>query len=233
MKSKNYFVFKQQNGTIDIYLYDDITADYRSWWTGDVVKSETSSKAVKELLEANPNATQINLHINSNGGDVKEGMGIYSLIKRHPAQKTAYIDGFAASIASVIAMSCDKVVMSSLALMFLHHASMCVYGNANELRKAAEDIEVIDGSSCKAYQNHAGDKLSDEKLKELLDGETWLNAEQCLELGLCDEVEEKTANTAKTVAEQMFRSYRQQIVSAAEQEQKNVIQQMAEKFSKN
>lgn len=189
--AKPMWLIKQQasNNSLDIYLYDDIQGDGEDWWTGEKIESETSANHVKQVLEQAQNVSQINLYINSYGGSVKEGLGIYNQLKRQTCcQKTAYIDGFACSIASVIAMACDKVVMGTNALMMIHHASMSVYGNAEELRKAANDVEVIDQASCSSYLTKAGDKLNEETLKQLLDNQTWLNAKQCLEYGLADEI---------------------------------------------
>lgn len=230
MNNKNSFAFKQSADTLDIYLYDDIKSDSKNFWTDEIVVSDTSSKSIAKILEENSEVSAINVHINSNGGDVKEGMGIYSQLSRHKAHKTAYVDGFAASIASVIAMACDKIVMSAVSLMFLHHASMCVFGNPEELRRAAEDLDVIDNASNAAYKEHAGDKLPDEKLEELLDNSTWLSAEQCLELGLCDEVESKNTDDRKTVAQQLYNNYQQHKLEQMQTKQKTVIQQMAQTF---
>lgn len=200
MNKPMWVINQQANKSLDIYLYDDIKGDSYSWWTDEVVKSETSSKHVKQVLEEAGEVEQINLYINSYGGSVKEGLGIYNQLKRKSCQKTAYIDGFACSIASVIAMACDKVIMGTNSLMMIHHASMGAYGNAEELRKAANDVEVIDKASCSSYLQKAGDKLTEQKLTELLDNQTWLNAEQCLMHGLADKVagaEDKTIEEAK------------------------------------
>lgn len=200
--SKTNFLIKQMADTnsLDLYIYDDVEGDSVNWWTDEVIESETSATYIKTQLESAKDAKQINVYINSYGGSVKEGLGIYNLLKRCSAYKTAYIDGFACSIASVIPMSCDKVIMGTNTLMMIHHASMGVYGNAEELRKAANDVEVIDSASCSSYLAKAGDKLTEETLKTLLDGQTWLNAEQCLQYGLCDEItgkEDKTITEAK------------------------------------
>lgn len=188
--SKQLFLIEQKSdtNTLEIYLYDNIDGDKRDWWTGEVIESMTSSKYIQKVLEQNRTAQNINVYINSNGGSVKEGLGIYNQLKRHPAQKNIYIDGFACSIASVIAMAGDKVIMGNNALMMIHHASVAAWGNAEELRKAANDLEVIDKASCSSYLSKAGDKLTEEKLTELLDNQTWLNAQQCLEYGLIDEI---------------------------------------------
>ena len=173
--------------------------------SGEIIESETSANYIKTQLEAAKDITQINVYINSYGGEVKEGLGIYNLLKRNAAQKTVYIDGFACSVASVIAMAGDKVVMGTNTLMMIHHAAMGCYGNAEELRKSANDVEVIDSASCSSYLAKAGDKLTAETLKQLLDGQTWLNAEQCLQYGLCDEITGKE-DTTIAAAKQRFKT---------------------------
>jgi len=196
------WVIKQaaEPDTMEIYLYDNIEGDSMNWWNGEVTESQTSANYIKSQLEAAGDVKNINLFINSYGGSVKEGLAIYNQLKRHPAYITAYIDGFACSIASVIPMAADKVVMGTNTLMMIHHASMAAFGNAEELRKAANDVEVIDQASCSSYLDKAGDKLSQEKLTELLDNQTWLSAEQCLQYGLADEIaglEDKKITEAK------------------------------------
>ncbi|MBU3153497.1 head maturation protease, ClpP-related [Clostridium estertheticum] len=172
-------------------------------WMGEVIESETSANYIKRQLENAGDVKNINIYINSYGGEVKEGLGIFNLLKRNSAYKTAYIDGFACSIASVIPMACDKIVMGCNALMMVHHASMGCFGNVEELRKSANDLEVIDSASCSSYLAKAGDKLTQEKLTTLLDGQTWLNATQCLEYGLCDEIAGQE-DTTITEAKQRF-----------------------------
>jgi len=199
---KTNFLIKQiaETDSLDLYIYDDVEGDSRNWWTDEVTESQTSAKYIQSQLETAKGVKNINIYINSYGGNVKEGLGIYNQLKRHTAYKTAYIDGFACSIASVIPMSCDKIIMGTNTLMMVHHAAMGAYGNAEELRRAANDVEVIDSASCSSYLVKAGGKLTEETLKELLDGQTWLNAEQCLQYGLADEItgkEDKTITEAK------------------------------------
>lgn len=199
---KTNFVIKQAAvpGSMDLYIYDDVQGDSTDWWTGEVTESDTSAKHIKGVLENAGEIQTINVYINSYGGSVIEGLAIYNQLKRHPAQKTVYVDGFACSIASVIAMAGDKVVMGPNTLMMIHHAAMGVFGNAAELRKGAIDVETIDSASCSSYLAKAGDKLTQEKLTQLLDGQTWLNATQCVEYGLADEIagiEDKTIIDAK------------------------------------
>lgn len=182
-----------EENTIELYIYGDVEGNYYDWWEG-YVKSETSAKSFRDELAKYPNATQINLFINSYGGSVFEGTAIYSQLMRHPAKKTAYIDGFACSIASVIAMSCDEVIMPQNTMMMIHNMWMGVYGNAAELRKAADDLDTINSAGRQAYLSKAGDKLDEAKLTEMMDAETWLTAEQCIEFGLADRYAEEDAD---------------------------------------
>lgn len=180
--------------TLDVYIYGDVQGDGYDYLSGQVIESETSAQHFRETLAEYEDAKQINIYINSYGGSVFEGTAIYSQLKRHPAQKTAYIDGFACSIASVIAMAADKVVMPKNAMMMIHNAWMVAIGNPAELRKAADDLEQINKGNRQAYLMKAGDKLTEEKLVELLDAARWLTAEECIELGLADEYAEQDAD---------------------------------------
>lgn len=211
--SKPIYLIKQatEPNTVDLYIYDDVEGDSQDWWTGETIPSDTSANSIKQQLDAAGNVQQINVFINSYGGEVKEGLGIYNLLKRNPAQKTVYIDGFACSIASVIAMAGDKIIMGPNTLMMIHHAAMGVFGNSDDLRKAANDIDVIDSASCSSYLTKAGDKLNQETLTQLLDAQTWLNAEQCLQYGLADEIAGKEDPTIIAAQQRFKQSIKEQI----------------------
>ena len=184
-------------GTLELYIYGDVESDSYDWWSGEVIQSETSANALRDALAEYPDAKEIAIYINSYGGSVFEGTAIYNQLKRHSAHKTVYVDGFACSIASVIAMAGDTIIMPRNSLMMIHNMSMGVYGNAAELRKAAENLDTINEAGMAAYLDKAGDKLNPEKLKEMYDAETWLTAEQCMALGLADQYAEKDADMSK------------------------------------
>lgn len=184
---------------LKLYIYGDVEGDYYDWWSGGIVESETSANKFKRVLEENPDVNEIEVYINSYGGSVFEGTAIYNQLKRHPAKKTVYIDGFACSIASVIAMAGDEIVMPKNTLMMIHNAWTFACGNAAELRKAADDLDIINAAGRQAYLEKAKDKLSEKELIKMMDAETWLNAEECIKHGLADrlaenEVSEDVAN---------------------------------------
>ena len=199
---KNMWEIKQQGdlNILDLYIYGDVEGDGYDWWTDEVIRSETSAKTFREELGKYPSVSQINLYINSYGGSVFEGTAIYNQLKRHPAHKTAYIDGFACSIASVIAMAADEVVMPKNALMMIHNMWMVAMGNAAELRKAADDLDTVNAAGRQAYLTKAGDKLDESKLIQMMDAETWLTAEQCIAYGLADRYAESDADMSQAAS---------------------------------
>lgn len=178
---------------VDMYIYGDVKGDSWTWWDGKE-ESNTSAEYFRKELEKYQNISRINIYINSYGGSVFEGNAIYNQLKRHPAEKVVYIDAFACSVASVIAMSGDRVIMSGNAVMMLHDMWMMAVGNARELRKAAADLDVINTAGRSAYLVKSAGKMSEETLVQLMEQETWLTAAQCIEYGLADEVTAEVEN---------------------------------------
>lgn len=184
-------------GVLELYIYGDVEGDYYDWWSGKTITPETSANIFRDALASYPDAAEIRLYINSYGGSVFEGTAIYNQLKRHPAHKTVYVDGFACSIASVIAMAGDTVVMPRNTMMMIHNMWTAAVGNAAALRKAADDLDTINAAGRAAYLEKAGDKLSEEKLIEMMDAETWLTAEECIACGLADRYADEDADLTK------------------------------------
>ena len=182
------------DGKAEIFIYSDIGYD---WW-----EDKSTAQLFAEELKNLGDVSSIDLHINSNGGDVFDGQAIHTLIKNHKGFVTAYIDGLAASIATVIAMGADKVIMPKNAMMMIHNAWTGLYGNANDLRKMADDLDHINDTIVHTYLAKAKDKTDEATIRDLMDKESWLNAEECLSLGLCDEVSEPVKMAACLTKEQ-------------------------------
>ena len=202
-----------RDNVLQLYIYGDVEGGYWDWWSGEYVESDTSAEHFREELAKYPNAGEIEIFINSYGGEVFEGTAIYNQLKRHPAHKTVYIDGFACSIASVIAMAGDEIVMPRNTLMMIHNMWMGAVGNAAQLRKAADDLDVINNAGRQAYLQKAGDKLSEERLVEMMDAETWLTAQDCIELGLADRFADEDADLSKAgeILQRVNLSFEQQV----------------------
>ena len=180
--NKKYWEFKNKaNNEADLYLYVQIA----SWGGG---YSAHSAKSFKKELDDLGDIDILNIYINSPGGDVFEGNTIMNMLKRKKCTKNVYIDGLAASIASVIAMAGDKIIMPQNAMMMIHNAWTYTAGNSSELRKLADDLDKVNESIRQVYLDKAGDKLDEQILKTLMDNETWLTAQECYDYGLCDQV---------------------------------------------
>lgn len=121
----------------------------------------------------------VNIYFASDGGDVNAGMAIANIIKRLKGKTTAYIDSWAASIASVIALSCDEIVMPANTFIMIHNPACCVFGNANDLRGVADLLDTIRDSIVMIYKAH--DKANTD-FQSLMDAETWLTAEKAAEI---------------------------------------------------
>ncbi|MGH0480972.1 head maturation protease, ClpP-related [Bacillus cereus] len=203
-KQNKFFQMKASaNGkTADVFIYGEIT---KYAWEE---YGEVSSITFKNELEALGDGIEtINLYINSPGGSVFEAMAIIAMLKRHPADIISYIDGVAASCASVLPMISKRIIMPNNSLMMIHHAMTGAWGNAKQLRKAADDVERISQAMCQYYLDRSGEKMSEEMLYEMLEEDTWLTAEQCLELGLCDEIVEANQAVAYAFDDKWAKQY--------------------------
>lgn len=160
---------------------------------GEIVDEEfedtdVSASGFRDALKQLGDIKELNLHINSPGGSVFQGIAIYNMLKESKAKVNVYVDGVAASIASVIAMAGDSIFMPSNSMMMIHNPYTYTVGNASELRKTADFMDKLTDASKQAYLDKAGDKLTSDKIQEIMDNETWLSAQEAIDLGLADEV---------------------------------------------
>ena len=203
-KAKKFWTFKAlANNEGELYLYGEV-ASAESWW-GD--GEEVTPKGFKAELDALGDISTLNVYVNSPGGDVFAGQAIYSQLKRYKATVNVHIDGLAASIASVIAMAGDTIHMPSNSMMMIHNAWSIAMGNAKDFRKMADDLDKIGLSIQETYLAKATG-LEKDKLVELLDAETWLTAQECMDLGLCDVVEEEKAIAASVQDLEILAKYK-------------------------
>ncbi len=214
------FDFKQEADSpevLKIRLYGEICGDFKNYWTGETTESKTSQEYFAKKLDEYKDVKRIELYVNSEGGSVEHGYGIYANLKRHPAEKTCFIDGFANSVASIVAMACDRIVMYPNSIMGIHNVSEVVYGNAAELRKAADDLDRIMEGNREIYLLRSDGKISLEELTKLLDDETFLTAAQCLEYGFCDEIDD-----GRTADDGQIRAATENVLESAEERLKTI-----------
>lgn len=131
-------------------------------------------------------APRVDLHLNSEGGEVFDGIAIRNALQAHPAHVTVHVDALAASIASVIAMAGDRIVMGRNSMMMIHDASSIEMGNAADMRKMADLLDQCSDNLASAYADRAGG--TPESWRAAMQATTWYTAEQAVEAGLADEV---------------------------------------------
>lgn len=154
----------------DLYFYGDIVSDWYGAWTD----ADQYPEQVKNFLDE-AKGKELNIYINSGGGSVFAGLAIYNMLKRHNAHKTVYVDGLAGSIASVIAMAGDKIVIPPSASLMIHKPWAWSAGNATEFRKLADDLDAIEVCIMAVYEENLKDGVELETIKEMVDAETWLD----------------------------------------------------------
>ena len=173
---------KASKGVVDVYIFDEIGMGG--------VNAQGFIEEIKSFKDS-----PMNLHINCVGGDVFDGMAIYNIIKKRTSKTTVYIEGIAASMGSVIALAADTVVMAENSLFMIHNAWGGAMGEAKEMKKTARLLDKISGEIADIYVKKT--KLPYDKVKEMMDEETWLNAEEALELGFIDSISDAIKVAAK------------------------------------
>lgn len=173
----------------ELYFYGDIVSDsWSSWWADEDKCPQDVSDFLKEL----ENSQNVDIYINSGGGSVFGGIAIYSMLKRHKGKKTVHVDGLAASIASVIALAGDKVIIPKYANFMIHNPLTFLFGgyNAKELNEIVGVLESCKESILNIYMDHVKEGVTREEISELMNQETWFTGERAAEYFNIDVEEE-------------------------------------------
>ena len=173
---------KASTESVDVYLFNEI-----GMW------GVTAQDFINDIKEYK--GQSMNLHINCVGGDVFEGMAIYNVLLKRTQKTTIYIEGIAASMGSIIALAGDEVIMSENSLYMIHNAWGGTMGEASDMRKYANILEKLSNESADIYVKKTG--LSIEEVKDMMNEETWMNAEEALEFGFIDSVSDAVKVAAK------------------------------------
>ena len=182
-----YALSKNPDESSDITIYDAIGA-------GGV----SAKQFIKDLAGIKGH---INLRLNSPGGSITDGAAIIAALKRHTAGFTAWVDGLAASMASVIACAADQCYMAEGSMMMIHRAATVSMGDAADLRKDADLLEKFEKSLVNVYVKKTG--LSEDEINMMLSAETWLDTLEAIALGFADGISETPDATALATPAQM------------------------------
>lgn len=157
----------------DIYFYGDIVGDEWEKWCDTDTCPQDILNALKQA-----EGKELNIYINSGGGSVFAGLAIYNMLMRVKEKKTCHVDGMAASIASVICMAADEIIMPNNSYLMIHKPSNIVWGNANDMRKMADDLDTIQIGIENVYKSKLKEGIEIETIIDLMDKETWLPANE-------------------------------------------------------
>lgn len=183
MKERFYQLTNVSEDSATLYIYGDITSI--KWFENDVCVYDLA----KEIGDLNGKA--LTVRINSYGGEVAEGLAIYNLLKSYEGEVTTICDGFACSAASVVFMAGAKRIMPRSSLLMIHNAWTWASGDADDLRKAADDLEKITQPSVEIYTSVSN--LDADEIKAMMDAETWIDADEALDFGFATEISEEAA----------------------------------------
>lgn len=162
------------NDSADLYIHGNIVS---SWW-GAWDNADQYPAKIKNFLDG-AKGKKLNVYVNSGGGSLFAGMAIYNMIKRHDAETTTYIDGIAGSIASVIALASDRVIMPANTTFFIHKPLIRgIGGNAIELRKYADQLDILQSGLMEVYKENMADGIKLEEIEELVNKESYLSAKE-------------------------------------------------------
>lgn len=183
--------FKGEGGadTTPVYIYDEIGD---SWWGG------TSAADFIKMI-GTIETPKIELHLNSPGGDIFDGVAIYNALNAHPAEVNVVVDALAASAASFIAQAGDTVTMTKGSMMMIHDGSGIVFGNASDMRTMADLLDKLSDNIASIYADRAGQ--STEFWRNLMQEEVWYNAQEAVDAGLADTVNGDTKEEDDTAAQ--------------------------------
>lgn len=183
VKDCGYMIYDSTDDeSAELRFYGDIcSATWISKWFEEDKAPQDVADFLAELTAEGGGHKKLDVYVNSGGGDVFGGLAIYSIISRYPGEKIAHIDGIAASIAGIIPFACDKVVAPKYAQLMLHKPWSGCWGNANDFKKAIEALNACEQSIINVYKAHAVNGTTEDKIKSMIDRETWLTAEQAAE----------------------------------------------------
>ena len=183
-KDREFKVINKSITVAEIILYADIGEDW--WGDGSSVSARDFNKILKDIPDS---VNEIQLRINSPGGDVFDGITIYNRLKQHKAKIVVYVDAMAASIASIIALAGDEIIFGEGASMMIHKPWTRATGNSNDIMNVVDRLDEVEEQLVGIYARRTG--MERAELKDLMAKETWFDAEQAIEAGFADRAMEQ------------------------------------------
>ena len=177
IENTGYMEIRNAASGPELYIYGDIvSSSWDAWSVEDVCPQD-----IADFMNQIDQNADLTVYINSGGGDVFAGIAIHSILSRHTGHIKGVVDGLAASIASVILMACDEIVMSTGAQIMIHKPSVFAYGNADDLTALITELDKCQQSITDIYMQHVKEGVSESDIAEKINAETWMSAEEAQE----------------------------------------------------
>ena len=205
MKNKQFFAIQQLDRGADIYIFGDIVS--YPW----AELGEASGMSIVNQIK-NLDVDEIRVHIDSYGGSVSEGWAIYNALRQHPAKVVSYGDGFVASAALYPFLAGDERIASNLSAYFLHQVIVSMDGNADDLRAAADEAEMLTEIGINAFVERTG--MTADEVRALMKVDTWLTPAQALDYGIATSI---TQDAALPVAQDAKKAIMQRVLNPPEE----------------
>lgn len=179
------YAIQKAETSADIYIYGDIVN--MVWFDGEI-----SAKSIVDAIKDIGEVEKIDVHIDSYGGSVSEGWAIYNALRNTKAKIRTYGDGFVASAAVFPFLAGDERIASSLSAFFLHQVWAYTKGNADELRKTADELEKMTEIGINAFVERAG--MDAETVRNMMKDETWLSGQEAFDFGIATAVQRENSS---------------------------------------
>jgi len=189
--SKNKWLeIKNQSEVTEIYINGDIESDVENDGFLELFGINDTNiypLDIKDALKEGENK-EVHVHINSYGGDMFAGVAICNMLKNHKGKTVAYVDGLAASAASIIAFGCDEIIIPSNAYLMIHRVSCGIFGNADDFLKQIEVLEKLEDGIANTYEEKAVEGVTKEQILNDTERDNYMSAEDALSYGIIDKV---------------------------------------------
>ena len=182
----------EEQSRCSLYFYGDIvSATWESMW----YEEDRCPQDIADFLNQLDGYEDIDIYFNSGGGDVFAGLAIYNQLKRYDGHKVGYVDGMAASIASVIMFACDELHFATGAQAMIHKPLCMAYGNADDFKAVIKQLNLCEDSILDVYMEHVQEGVTRDKIQSLMSNETWFDSKK-MQQYFNVEIEEKAAVAA-------------------------------------
>jgi ATP-dependent protease ClpP protease subunit len=196
-ESESDSIGETKSDTAIMRIYEEIGEDF---WTGTGISAKKFAKELSDMGDIK----QLNVHINSLGGDCFTAQTIYNIIGDHPAHTTTYIDGVCASAATIIASAADEVVARQNTTYMIHNPWAICMGNAGDMRRAADDLDKLTVPIVGVYKTQVKGRIREAKIRTLMENETWMTADEAHDYGFVDKVKGKIKPIARASASELI-----------------------------